>query len=469
MYDVIIVGSGPAGISLSNFLDKKLNVLLIEEGSYNYEKNQNLNNYGVSKKLGNFPYKNYSINYAHASCYGGTSRLWSGWLKPFPKDTIKSWGINDKEIDKYIKKTNKFLGLKNFKYLQKKINKNFQDFYLKDLTLEQWQYNREVYLKKKLKHKIVFNTRLLKVVLKKNEVDHILVNQNNSIKKFYSKKFIFAMGGLSSTYNLLRIKKNLGLSLGKTYTEHPHLVIGYVKTKKNLNMFLRSKKNNIDMRTGIFHKKNKNINAFSITIDNNKFVFSRAALAIQYFLRINCIPKNFFKNYKLGNFLTDLIKDIWEFLKIKIDNKKVIVLRFEQQLNEKSKLSLSKNKRILQNWCLSKKDYKLINYATDRFKKFIAVNKIGKFYLNEEIKNISYLNPRKISLLGIGHHMSTTRINALNRKGVVSKNLKVNKINNLFICSSSVFPSVSSENPTYMISFLAIRLADYLNNLLKKH
>ena len=43
-----------------------------------------------------------------ASCYGGTSKIWSGWLKPFPKDTIKSWGINEKEIDKYLKKTTTF-------------------------------------------------------------------------------------------------------------------------------------------------------------------------------------------------------------------------------------------------------------------------------------------------------------------------------------------------------------------------
>ena len=63
--------------------------------------------------------------------------------------------------------------------------------------------------------------------------------------------------------------------------------------------------------------------------------------------------------------------------------------------------------------------------------------------------------------------MSTTISNFKN-EGVVNSNLQVNKIKNLFICSSSVFPNVSSENPTYMISFLAIRLANYLNKILNK-
>ena len=133
----------------------------------------------------------------------------------------------------------------------------------------------------------------------------------------------------------------------------------------------------------------------------------------------------------------------------------------------KSKLSLMNNLKISQNWCLSIKDYKLINYAANKFKKFVDDNELGEFNFNSEIKNISTLDPKKLSLLGIGHHMSTTRMSIARKKGIVSKNLKVNKINNLFICSSSVFPTVSSENPTYMISFLAIRLADYLNNLLK--
>ncbi len=468
MRDVIIIGAGPAGITLSNFLDKSLDALIIEEGSKNYIKTKKFNFFGNSKKLGNFPYKNYSVNYAHINCYGGTSKVWSGWLKPFPKDSIKSWGISYKDINKYLKKTNIFLGLKDFNILRKKINKKFNNFFLNDFILEQWQYNRKVFLKKKVKHKILYNTKLLKVVLKKNKVDHILVNQNGVIKKLYSKKFIFSMGGISTTFNLLKIKNKLNQSVGNTYTEHPHLAIGYIKTKKNLDMFLRHKINNVDMRTGLFYKKNKNINAFSITIDNNKFVFSRSALALQYLLRLRSIPMGFFKNYPLNKFLCDLFRDLWDLIKIKFNDKKIVVLRFEQELNDKSKIRLLKNGKISLNWCLSYKDYKLIDYSINKFKKFVKKNKIGNFYLDKEIENLSKSNPKNISLLGIGHHMSTTRMSISKKKGLVNKNLMVNKINNLFICSSSVFPSVSSENPTYMISFLAIRLADYLNKILNR-
>ena len=183
----------------------------------------------------------------------------------------------------------------------------------------------------------------------------------------------------------MKIKK-LNQSVGNTYTEHPHLVIGSLKTKKNLDIFLRHKINNVDMRTGLFYEKTKNINAFSITIDNNKFVFSRPALAFQYLLRLRSIPKGFFKNYPLNKFLWDSFKDLWELIKIKITNKKIVVLRFEQELNNKSKIRLLKSGKISQDWCLSYKDYKLIDYSINKFREFINKNKIGNFYLDKEIK-----------------------------------------------------------------------------------
>lgn len=56
--------------------------------------------------------------------------------------------------------------------------------------------------------------------------------------------------------------------------------------------------------------------------------------------------------------------------------------------------------------------------------------------------------------------MGGTRMNEDPRQGVVDANCKVHGVSNLFIASSSVFPTGGYANPTLTIAALAIRLAD---------
>jgi len=60
------------------------------------------------------------------------------------------------------------------------------------------------------------------------------------------------------------------------------------------------------------------------------------------------------------------------------------------------------------------------------------------------------------------HHIGTTRMSSEETKGVVDPNLKVHTQENLFIASSSVFPTSGHSNPTLTILALSIRLADHL-------
>lgn len=63
-------------------------------------------------------------------------------------------------------------------------------------------------------------------------------------------------------------------------------------------------------------------------------------------------------------------------------------------------------------------------------------------------------------LASLHHHMGGTRMNENPRQGVVDANCKVHGVSNLFIASSSVFPTSGYANPTLTIAALAIRLAD---------
>jgi choline dehydrogenase-like flavoprotein len=60
------------------------------------------------------------------------------------------------------------------------------------------------------------------------------------------------------------------------------------------------------------------------------------------------------------------------------------------------------------------------------------------------------------------HHAGTTRMSHDPRSGVVDGNLKVHGLDNLYIASTSVFPSSGCGNPTLTMMALCMRLADRL-------
>jgi choline dehydrogenase-like flavoprotein len=65
-------------------------------------------------------------------------------------------------------------------------------------------------------------------------------------------------------------------------------------------------------------------------------------------------------------------------------------------------------------------------------------------------------------LVDAGHHIGTTRMAVDPREGVVDPDCRVHGLENLFVASSSVFPTGGFSNPTFTILALALRLADRL-------
>lgn len=63
------------------------------------------------------------------------------------------------------------------------------------------------------------------------------------------------------------------------------------------------------------------------------------------------------------------------------------------------------------------------------------------------------------------HHMGTTRMHESPRQGVVDPQCRVHGVDNLYIGSSSVFPTSARSNPTLTILALSLRVADRLKEL----
>jgi choline dehydrogenase-like flavoprotein len=80
-------------------------------------------------------------------------------------------------------------------------------------------------------------------------------------------------------------------------------------------------------------------------------------------------------------------------------------------------------------------------------------------------------DPAKLSgrIVDAGHHMGTTRMSKAADTGVVDPECRVHGIDNLYIGSSSVFPTSGSSNPTLTIIALALRISDTIRRRAARH
>jgi len=71
-----------------------------------------------------------------------------------------------------------------------------------------------------------------------------------------------------------------------------------------------------------------------------------------------------------------------------------------------------------------------------------------------------------LATAGTSHHMGTTRMHIDPTQGVVDANCRVHSVSNLYIASSSVFPTGGYANPTLTIVALSLRLADRVKSIM---
>jgi choline dehydrogenase-like flavoprotein len=66
------------------------------------------------------------------------------------------------------------------------------------------------------------------------------------------------------------------------------------------------------------------------------------------------------------------------------------------------------------------------------------------------------------------HHMGTTRMGSDPSSSVVDANCRTHDVENLWIASSSVFPTGGAANPTLTIGALSLRVAEHVDAVLSE-
>ena len=129
----------------------------------------------------------------------------------------------------------------------------------------------------------------------------------------------------------------------------------------------------------------------------------------------------------------------------KIRNKILIRIFLEMEPKFKNKIYLKKN-TVNINLSISKKEIEISKKLINKIKTF--------FSFKPKLEKLSF---NSSDLNDASHHMG-----GLCYPKNVDKNLRVLGLKNIFCCSSAVFPTSGSANPTLIICALAERLSKFL-------
>ncbi|MDH3469610.1 MAG: GMC family oxidoreductase, partial [Gammaproteobacteria bacterium] len=120
--------------------------------------------------------------------------------------------------------------------------------------------------------------------------------------------------------------------------------------------------------------------------------------------------------------------------------------------------------RISVHWSLKKED---IQSGINSFLRMQSL--LGRTRQTELVFDSGELRERMQEALPIGgHHMGTTRMGESIENSVVDSECRVHGVDNLYVASSSVFPTSGHANPTLTIVALGLRLADHLVSKVEK-
>lgn len=144
-------------------------------------------------------------------------------------------------------------------------------------------------------------------------------------------------------------------------------------------------------------------------------------------------------------------------------NRYALHFHSEQVPYDKNTMTLSSDgERLVINYSLTDDDINSVIALHKELDKSLQENGAGKLeYWYPEEKLFSEI--KKMSRDGL-HQSGTTRIAENDILGVVDTNLRLFGTKNIYICSSSVFPTSGQANPTFYLGAFAVRLAHYLTH-----
>jgi hypothetical protein len=455
-FDVCIAGSGPAGMSLALALaEKGKDVLLLEGGGTEFSgRSQDLY---IGENTGD-PY--FELDDARLRFLGGSSNHWGGVCRPLDaidfayKDYCPEahWPIDRQDLDPYLERAKEILD----------VDGDFEDEVL-DPTIKRVTYRYsephtlfgqkyEATCRESPRIVLALETSVVNVEIDGPRVGGFRVRDfNGNERTVNANSFVLACGGIENSRLLLHFNAETegrlvpeARTLGRYWMEHLDTIVGDF--------------------------------VYAAELEGPRPAFGLTPERMREFGVLNCslrpgpaIPREGMRRF--AHDLACTAPRLGEWVWRQMDNHLVCGARLFTSSEEEPKfdsyIALSENQRdafgiprVKLHWRKSTRDIETIRATAIELGSLLARQNLGRVRLFPWVLQAEAW-PDVNNLAG-WHHMGGTRMSTSATDGIVTPDLRLWGVDNMYIAGSSVFPSGGHANPTLSIVQLSLRLADHL-------
>jgi len=473
VFDVCVIGSGPAGVTVARRLGAKgLSVALMEAGGLTLTADsQNL--YKGSE--GGQPY--FPLDACRLRYFGGTSNHWGGWthkldaydFQPNENNPLSGWPITADDVAPYAAEVDDILNLPADRTPPNMFPEDQDSFeplffrFSRPITRFGGKYQAELTASKNVEVFVNANLVDMKLDGDKHNVVEAVFQSYQRPEKFSVKARTYALclGALENPRALLNMTGDMPAGLGndndlvgRYFMEHLHAELGKVVFRKPLDWLL------VYQPSQKFMKQNRSLNFGMRVGDQDQWNGG------DFFGQMKPVPPC---TTDFDTILKTVMAGQPSPCPGYVGDAFIVA---EQALNPDSRVKLAGTKdrfglRTMElDWNLSDTDFRTIKTCAMETGRIMAYYDVARLQIVDWIAQNK--QPASLDqLAGGNHHMGTTRMSADPKTGVVDKDCKVHTVGNLYIGGSSVFSTSGHANPTYTITQLALRLGDHLAQVLK--
>lgn len=456
--DALIVGSGPAGMSIALELERLgLSVLVLEAGGEHYDSSSQA--FFVGDIVGP---QAFELDVNRLRFFGGCSNHWGGFsrtLEEFDfRDKLEgvpgAWPITRSDIEPYVKRASEILelgGIPPDRPLGDML-KHVHFTYSPPMSFK-FKYRSHVKASRTLH--VALNTCVTNLVERDGRIVAVEIadpeGRRDTLKASW---VVLCAGGVENSRMLLWANVRNGgrvvsdpTALGKYFMEHPHFTVGdaLIVGDARLDPDRRAYAYVAPTEKAIRDRKilNCGLRLVNPGYDGTKQLVADLA----------CIAP------RLGKWAARAVQ-------MRLACGMRIRAAWEQAPRESNQIRLGTTcdalgiPRVELHWKYSALEKHTARQTVLLFGEWLASRGLGRVRLEPWLADDADF-PSDDEQVG-NHHMGGTRMSEDPRRGVVDRDCRVHGLHNLYICGSSVFPSAGHANPTLTIVQLALRLAAHL-------